>query len=46
MQFLDRYNIPVVPGFNASVPLSEAHLGTRMTKDLDCVHYCQPGIPQ
>jgi hypothetical protein len=43
-----RYGIPVVPAYNMSVPLHDAHNGKVMAPlgDIDCIHYCHPGVPE
>jgi len=40
-----RYGMHIVPGFNISAPLADNHIGTVLSKQLDCLHYCHPGIP-
>jgi hypothetical protein len=42
------YGIPVVPAYNMSVPLHDAHNGKVMAPggDIDCIHYCHPGVPE
>jgi hypothetical protein len=46
--YFHRYGIPVVPAFNMSVPLHDAHVGKVLTPggDIDCIHYCHPGVPE
>jgi hypothetical protein len=42
-----RYGLPIVPGgFNMSVLLYDNHPGSRWTSELDCSHYCHPGLPE
>lgn len=41
-----RYDIPVVPAFNVSVALSDTHVGKVMSPEIDCLHYCSPGLPE
>ncbi|WIA44222.1 hypothetical protein OEZ86_010534 [Tetradesmus obliquus] len=43
---LGKYNIPVVAAFNISVPLADNHIGSHMSPELDCLHYCVPGVPE
>eukprot|EP00775_Hariotina_reticulata_P008138 gene8138-8332_t len=43
---LTRYNIHIVPSYNMSVPLHDNHIGLVMNPELDCLHYCQNGLPQ
>jgi len=33
-------------GYELSVALYNQHVGTRGVSELDCLHYCQPGLPQ
>jgi hypothetical protein len=40
------YGIPVMGGYDPSVPLHAAHIGTRGVKELDCLHYCSAGLPE
>lgn len=41
-----RYGMHVVPAFAQSVPLHDNHIGTTMSPEQDCLHYCMPGVPQ
>uniref|UniRef100_A0A383VCQ2 Trichome birefringence-like N-terminal domain-containing protein n=1 Tax=Tetradesmus obliquus TaxID=3088 RepID=A0A383VCQ2_TETOB len=43
---LGKYKIPVVAAFNISVPLANNHIGSHMSPELDCLHYCVPGVPE
>jgi hypothetical protein len=38
--------MPVIAAFNISVPLGDNHIGRSMSSDLDCLHYCTPGVPE
>ena len=33
-------------GYELSVALYNQHVGTRGVSELDCLHFCQPGLPQ
>jgi len=41
-----RHGIPVVPAFNISVTLADTHVGKAMNPEMDCLHYCSPGLPE
>lgn len=43
---LAKYDIPVMPAFNISAPLVDNHVGLRMSASPDCLHYCNPGVPE
>jgi hypothetical protein len=43
---LPNYGLPVMGGFAYSVPLHQAHIGTRGSVELDCLHYCSFGLPE
>jgi hypothetical protein len=38
--------VPLVAGFNVSAALADNHIGTVLSKQLDCLHYCHPGVPE
>eukprot|EP00775_Hariotina_reticulata_P004106 gene4106-4352_t len=43
---LGKYGVPLVAGFNVSAALADNHIGTVLSKQLDCLHYCHPGVPE
>jgi len=45
-QVLANYDVPIIGGYDYSVPLSIAHPAMRGTKGLDCLHYCSYGLPE
>jgi len=45
-EILERYGMPMMGGFDYSVPLHVQHPAMRGTSDLDCIHYCHFGLPE
>ncbi len=45
-EILSSYEVPVIGGYDYSVPLSIAHPAMRGTTALDCLHYCSHGLPE
>lgn len=43
---LTKHNLPVIAAFNISVPLADNHIERNMNPELDCLHYCSPGVPE
>ncbi|KAI8471060.1 MAG: hypothetical protein J3K34DRAFT_520821 [Monoraphidium minutum] len=43
---LPAYGVPIMKGYDYSVPLHAAHVGLRGSKELDCLHYCHQGLPE
>jgi hypothetical protein len=41
-------SIPIIGAlsYNMSVAMYQQHVGMRMSSELDCLHYCSPGLPQ
>jgi hypothetical protein len=45
-EILPSYGVPIIGGHSFSVPLHVAHPAMRGSSELDCLHYCQLGVPE
>jgi hypothetical protein len=45
-EVLPGYGLAMMRGFDLSVPLHASHVGARGVAELDCLHYCQHGLPE
>ncbi|KAF6261763.1 hypothetical protein COO60DRAFT_1636588 [Scenedesmus sp. NREL 46B-D3] len=46
-EVLSRQGLPVLPFFNITLPLHDNHASVPLvSRKLDCMHYCHPGVPQ
>ncbi|WIA23718.1 hypothetical protein OEZ85_000404 [Tetradesmus obliquus] len=43
---LPQFGLYTVPAYNMTPPLVDNHVAMRNSVALDCLHYCQPGMPE
>uniref|UniRef100_A0A383VEI9 Uncharacterized protein n=1 Tax=Tetradesmus obliquus TaxID=3088 RepID=A0A383VEI9_TETOB len=43
---LPQFGLYTVPAYNMTPPLVDNHVAMRNSAALDCLHYCQPGMPE